>query len=217
MCTETFLHLPEEKRNRFLEAAWEEFTSVSYAEASINQIVRRAGVPRGSFYQYFTDKQDLFLYLMSLIQTHLIGEFQQMVSQGKGDLFQTLLLCYDRFVRQGPAADALFDRLIRILQLNSGLHLQMTLMDQPDQGMLLAIWSQLDLSAFRSQDWEYIRHIFLLSLISLAVAVKDTLTAPENADIHRRDLCQRLEIIRHGSLVSSRPEPDHSKEEVTYA
>ena len=26
MCKETFLRLPEEKRNRFLEAAWEEFT-----------------------------------------------------------------------------------------------------------------------------------------------------------------------------------------------
>ena len=51
MCTDTFLHLPEEKRTRFLEAAWEEFTRVSFAEACPNQIVRRAGVPRGSFYQ----------------------------------------------------------------------------------------------------------------------------------------------------------------------
>ena len=52
MCTDTFLRLPEEKRNRFLQAAWEEFTTASFAEASINQIVRRARVPRGSFYQF---------------------------------------------------------------------------------------------------------------------------------------------------------------------
>lgn len=38
MCKETFLRLPEEKRNRFLEAAWEEFTRVKFADASINQI-----------------------------------------------------------------------------------------------------------------------------------------------------------------------------------
>ena len=49
MCTDTFLHLPEEKRTRFLEAAWEEFTRVSFAEASTNQIVRRAGCPGGAF------------------------------------------------------------------------------------------------------------------------------------------------------------------------
>ena len=58
MCSETFLRLPEEKKNRFLDAAWEEFTNVPYADASINKIVSRARVPRGSFYQYFTDKQE---------------------------------------------------------------------------------------------------------------------------------------------------------------
>lgn len=215
MCTETFLHLPEEKRNRFLEAAWEEFTAVSYAEASINQIVRRAGVPRGSFYQYFTDKQDLFLYLMNLIRTHLVTEFQQMVVQGRGDIFQTLLLCYDRFVRQGPTADTLFDRLIRILQLNSGLHLQMSLMDQPDQCMLLAIWPQLDLSSFRCQDRDYIHHVFLLALMALAVSVKDTLASPSDAARHREELLLRLEIIQHGSLFPSTQ--NDSTKEVTYA
>ena len=64
MSKETFLRLPEEKRNRFLEAAWEEFTHVRFADASINQIVRRAGIPRGSFYQYFENKEDLFRYLL---------------------------------------------------------------------------------------------------------------------------------------------------------
>ena len=39
MCTETFLRLPEEKRNRFLDAAWEEFTHTSFEKASINKIV----------------------------------------------------------------------------------------------------------------------------------------------------------------------------------
>lgn len=215
MCTETFLHLPQEKRSRFLEAAWEEFTTVSFPDASINQIVRRAGVPRGSFYQYFKDKQDLFHYLMDLIRAHLTAEFQKMVTQGQGDIFHTLVLCYDRFVRQGPTADALFDRLIRILQLNSGLHLQMTLMDQPDQGMLLAIWSQLDLTSFHRRDQAYIHHVFFLALMALAMAVKDTLTVPENAAQHRQALLQRLEIIQHGSLAPS-PGAD-AEREVTYA
>ena len=64
MCSETFLRLPEEKRQRFLDAAWEEFTRVSFSEASINQIVRRCGIARGSFYQYFRDKEELMEYLM---------------------------------------------------------------------------------------------------------------------------------------------------------
>ena len=37
MCTETFLRLPEEKRRRFLDAAWEEFTSARFVDVSIDR------------------------------------------------------------------------------------------------------------------------------------------------------------------------------------
>ena len=47
----TFFRLPEEKRGRLMDAAWAEFTRVSFAEASINRIIRSAQIPRGSFYQ----------------------------------------------------------------------------------------------------------------------------------------------------------------------
>ena len=60
MPTDTFFRLPEEKRARILEGAWSEFTAVPYAEASINRIVQTSRIPRGSFYQYFEDKNDLF-------------------------------------------------------------------------------------------------------------------------------------------------------------
>ena len=46
-----------------MDAAWEEFTTNSYTDASINRIIQKAHIPRGSFYQYFQDKEDLFWYL----------------------------------------------------------------------------------------------------------------------------------------------------------
>ena len=63
MPTGTFFRLPEEKRMRLMESAWEEFTHISYADVSINKIIQAAGIPRGSFYQYFDGKEDLFFYL----------------------------------------------------------------------------------------------------------------------------------------------------------
>lgn len=48
-----------EKRERLLLAAEEEFARVPYAEASINRMIRAAGIPRGSFYMYFRDKEEL--------------------------------------------------------------------------------------------------------------------------------------------------------------
>ena len=61
MPKETFLNLPEEKRNRILDAAIQEFAANPYDVASISNIVRKVGIAKGSFYQYFEDKKDLVI------------------------------------------------------------------------------------------------------------------------------------------------------------
>ena len=65
MPSETFFRLPEAKRNKLIKAAREVFSETPYESASLNQIIRRAGIPRGSFYMYFADKEELFSYLMT--------------------------------------------------------------------------------------------------------------------------------------------------------
>lgn len=66
MPTETFNNLPEEKRSRILDLAIEEFAAYSYKAASISNIVRKAGIAKGSFYQYFGDKKGLYRYLIEI-------------------------------------------------------------------------------------------------------------------------------------------------------
>lgn len=65
----TFFNLPEEKRERILEAAIDEFAEKSYESASINQIVKNSDIAKGSFYQYFKDKKDLYTYLISICES----------------------------------------------------------------------------------------------------------------------------------------------------
>jgi TetR/AcrR family transcriptional regulator len=66
MPTDTFLNLPEDKRRLILDMAIEEFADHNYNQASISRIVARAGIAKGSLYQYFADKRDLYLYLLQL-------------------------------------------------------------------------------------------------------------------------------------------------------
>ena len=199
MCMETFHRLPEEKRTRFLEAAWEEFTRVSFAEASTNQIVQRAGVPRGSFYQYFRDKEDLFAYLMTQARDHFIEMYSHIMERCGGDVFKTQLMCFDSFAQQGGNEDVLFNRCIQILRLNPCLHMQMIMQEQPKNHLLEDFGKTADLSPFA--DEETAREAFLLSLLSLAGAVMDGLEKPEQMDTYRRQLELRLNIIRQGSLA----------------
>ena len=65
MPTATFFGLPEDRRTRLVEEAITEFAERSYAEASLSQIVRRAGIAKGSLYQYFSDKLDLYRWLLA--------------------------------------------------------------------------------------------------------------------------------------------------------
>lgn len=87
----TFLNLPEEKRNAFLEIALEEFANNDYNSASISKIVEKAGIAKGSVYQYFEDKQDLFLYLLDHANREMMGVIQQSPPPDpNADFFATL-------------------------------------------------------------------------------------------------------------------------------
>ena len=50
MPSERFWRLPEEKRQLIFEKAMDEFVRVPFEKASINQIIQKAGISRGSFY-----------------------------------------------------------------------------------------------------------------------------------------------------------------------
>ncbi len=67
MPKDTFFNLPEEKREKILTAALSEFENNDFDQASINQIVIRSEISKGSFYQYFEDKKDLYKYIIRLM------------------------------------------------------------------------------------------------------------------------------------------------------
>lgn len=67
MPKDTFFNLPEEKRNRIIETAVKEFKEYSFDSSSINRIVENSEISKGSFYQYFEDKEDLYGYIIDII------------------------------------------------------------------------------------------------------------------------------------------------------
>ena len=95
MPSSTFLNLAPEKQEKLLTAAAREFTERPYNEASINQIVQAAGIPRGSFYMYFRDKEDLFRYLIQESMDALLLAFEEILRRCGGDVFAALPEMYD--------------------------------------------------------------------------------------------------------------------------
>lgn len=62
----TFSHLPADKQERVLDAALTEFADQGYHQASLNRLVARAGIAKGSLYQYFPNKEGIFRYIFQI-------------------------------------------------------------------------------------------------------------------------------------------------------
>lgn len=65
----TFNNLPAERRLLIAMVALDEFSAQPVYEASVASIIERLSIARGTFYKYFTDLKELYLYLYC--ETHL--------------------------------------------------------------------------------------------------------------------------------------------------
>ncbi len=116
MPKDTFFNLPEEKRSLILQVAIEEFAKYSFNQASINRIVSRSGIAKGSFYQYFEDKIDLFKYLIQVIASEKIKYLSPVMQNPDNYDFFTLLremnLSGLRFAADHPHFDRVRARIM---------------------------------------------------------------------------------------------------------
>ena len=67
MPKQTFFNLREEKRQSIEKAALEEFAEYGFDSSNMNRIVEQSNISKGSFYQYFEDKKDLYLHLINTL------------------------------------------------------------------------------------------------------------------------------------------------------
>jgi AcrR family transcriptional regulator len=88
----TFQHLPATKRDRFTAAALDEFARHDYRTASVSRIVEAVGIAKGSVYQYFEGKQDLYLYLVTLAAERKFGFIDGAVPAEVGGFFERFRL-----------------------------------------------------------------------------------------------------------------------------
>ncbi|QJB58145.1 TetR/AcrR family transcriptional regulator [Pseudodesulfovibrio sp. zrk46] len=99
----TFENLPDEKRQRVLSEATQEFADHGYDQASVNRIVSRLGIAKGSLFKYFGNKQGLFEYLFG----HAVKQFKKPLKDirdnQEGDFFQRI---ERSFLASGAFVDA---------------------------------------------------------------------------------------------------------------
>lgn len=113
-----FYSLETEKQERIINAALKEFTLSGYDKASTNEIIKEAEISKGSLFNYFNSKKELYLFLFEYVN-EIINKIYAEVDWKETDLFERLKqvgLIKFRVMKQYPQA---FDFLKSVPNENS--------------------------------------------------------------------------------------------------
>ena len=81
-----FHSLETEKQERIINAALKEFARNGYDKASTNEIVKEAGISKGSLFNYFNNKKELYLFLLDYV-AKVIEQIYDEVDWNEPDFF----------------------------------------------------------------------------------------------------------------------------------
>jgi AcrR family transcriptional regulator len=101
--------LSEERKNEILDAALEVFGELGLQEASVDDVVERAGLSKGTLYWYFKSKDRLIGALMKRFFAQELGKIREL-QKGRGSVRERLL-------RYGREVENVVKRMPRALTL----------------------------------------------------------------------------------------------------
>ncbi|GLB27221.1 hypothetical protein LXJ15735_34620 [Lacrimispora xylanolytica] len=199
MPTERFYNLPKEKKEIIKQAAMAEFVRVPFEKASINKIIKEAGISRGSFYTYFEDKHDILAYIFEDAAENFQCAWERSAKKNHGDLWKTMESLLDGNV---------FDSQETILQLVKNIvdsvqmygvtnHLSRDM--SPGQfTMLMVMYESIDKSDFKDQSIETFGMLISMIFFEMARGLEWYYVHPEDKEKIKEVFREKLDILQYG-------------------
>ena len=194
MPKKTFINLNSEKKQKIEQAIEKEFSNTSFEKASISNIVEYAQIPRGSFYQYFEDKEDAIKYILQKYMKREKEIMKEFLLKNRGDIFETSIDIYEYLTNKSKEEDKLnlYKNVLDELKKNNINIFQEEKECKIDDSINIEM---LDIK--NQDDIKYIMRIIstITRTISIEVISKK-MTKEKGKDILKNE----LEILRRGML-----------------
>ncbi|ADQ45999.1 transcriptional regulator, TetR family [Caldicellulosiruptor kronotskyensis 2002] len=87
MPKQTFLNLPEEKRKLITDTLIKYFSQKPYHEVDISDIAKECKVAKGSMYQYFENKKDMYFYTIEVSYQRFLSLLESL-NMGRINIFE---------------------------------------------------------------------------------------------------------------------------------
>lgn len=197
MPTETFFKLTEEKRKKIIEAGKDEFSSVSLDEASIKNIAEKAGIARGSFYQYFKSKKDLLFFILEENRETMEKKLNRIIKESDGEIFNIYISIYDDMTSKcfDNMNRDIYKRIFENLKTNDESVFEG--MEEKKKQDFKNFKNLIDKSKLKIEsDLDFDLIIQILNAITMSSVVRSIkYTSPEKA---REEFLKKIEFIKKG-------------------
>ncbi len=201
MPSDTFLRLNANKKKKLLDASFKEFSLYNFNDASINRIIKEAGISRGSFYMYFVDKKDLYFYLLEQYLEILINNMKKELIKNKGDLFKmfqdNIKEIYNSFKKDN------------INFLRKSLE-NITIMEESkktfgfrDKRLLMELIPNINLELLNDNAKKHIEVIFAINMHLLMVTLIKLLKQDSLDEDILKDYYEQLDILKYGCCLDN--------------
>ncbi len=196
MPKETFFNLKLDKREKIETALVNEFSRTTFEKASISNIIEEAQIPRGSFYQYFEDKEDAVKYIMQKYAKLEKEKLYNLLIETNGDIFETTLKMYDYIIEVSRNEKYLkiCKNIMQELRKNN-VNVFEQVPSEKEQNELNKIIDTSNLNIHKKDDLNYIMKILMtITRTVILEAISNQITKEQG----RIELERKLEILKKG-------------------
>lgn len=199
MPRDTFYNLDEKKREKIMDAAIKEFTEHELHKARVSNIIKEADIPRGSFYQYFEDLDDLYYYVID-------GVFDSVFLEGRkhAELTDDLFL-YTELTFEIDLDGYMNDKRHRfIMNVLKSIGSNPEYLEQHNikrKEYILTVLEKMDLSNLRIHDEDDLVQLYEFLQNIKRIVIRKSLITHSNKEEALALLRWHLDILKNGLLT----------------
>lgn len=203
MIKSTFLNLPEIKKQRVIDAIIDEFAADETTRVSINNIIERADISRGSFYQYFDDKMDLVEVLFRFYIKRFGQKVNEVINVSRGDIFYTYEECFTIVAEIG---DNEKDRRV-LTKLFSNIYSANTVVSDYIQKKCKGfedideLRSKLSRKNLKSDDDTFFVNVNSILNLILRRAVREYYIEKKDYETVKKSYLRKIDIVKSGACA----------------
>lgn len=200
MIKRTFYNLPDEKRKKIIDVTRKEFQKGNKKKITINTVIQKAGISRGSFYQYFDDKLDLVELITDDMMTKIKDFIKDELILNGGDIFTVPMRIFDVMVSESANYKDIVV-LTDTSNRNNDLITEYMQYRFHEPNFLAELSKYVDKSSLNLESFEDLKCVVFMMVDAIRSAVINVGKNSKAIESERKILYRKVQILKRASVI----------------